>query len=332
MSYDLNAEGTNGVGSETTVVALAGFTSEFNISVWNVDATAAPVIDAIHGVTSGGAIGVLGLSNADGVGVRGQVTRGTGDGVQGQGSGNFSGVAGFGGSGSSGDGTGVIGFGGGATGTGVRGIGAGGPNTVPDPLLGAVGLYGQGGGDPVTGLNAGDGVQGVTNTVFGAGVHGNSTGFNGTGVFGEANDGSEAWGVFGLSTTGFAGMFFGNVQITGDLLVNGAKSAVVRFPDASHRRLYCMESPESWFEDFGVSHLVNGQAQVELDPDFAAVVKSDTYHVFISEYEDNNALFVAKRTSTGFGVRPGPRKPQVAHSAIGSWPSGRTSRDRDFKR
>jgi hypothetical protein len=151
-----------------------------------------------------------------------------------------------------------------------------------------------------------DAVQGVTNTVFGAGVHGNSTGFNGTGVFGEANDGSEAWGVFGLSTTGFAGMFFGNVQITGDLNVNGAKSAVVPFPDAFHRRLYCMESPESWFEDFGVGHLVNGKAQVELDPDFAAVVKSDTYHVFISEYEDNNALFVAKRKDIA-----GPRLEKV---------------------
>ena len=65
MSYDLNAEGTNGVGSETTVVALAGFTSEFNISVWNVDATAAAVIHAISGVTSCGAIG-YGTEQAEG--------------------------------------------------------------------------------------------------------------------------------------------------------------------------------------------------------------------------------------------------------------------------
>jgi hypothetical protein len=58
MSYELNAEGTNGVRSETTVLALDEFTSEFEISVWNVDATAAPQIDAIHGFTAGRASGV----------------------------------------------------------------------------------------------------------------------------------------------------------------------------------------------------------------------------------------------------------------------------------
>src|SRR5215469_4548493 len=59
-AYDLNAEGTNGVASETTVLALQGFTSAFGISVWNVDALAAPSIDAIHRITSGGAVGVYG--------------------------------------------------------------------------------------------------------------------------------------------------------------------------------------------------------------------------------------------------------------------------------
>lgn len=66
---------------------------------------------------------------------------------------------------------------------------------------------------------------------------------------------------------------------------------------------YCMESPESWFEDFGFGEFVNGLAQIQLDPEFAAVVNSDAYHVFITEYDDNNALYVAQRTSTGFEVR-----------------------------
>jgi hypothetical protein len=69
-----------------------------------------------------------------------------------------------------------------------------------------------------------------------------------------------------------------------------------------------MESPESWFEDFGVGHLVNGQAQIQLDPDFASTVNTDLYHVFITEYEDNNMLYVTKRTSAGFGVRAKERK------------------------
>jgi len=92
-------------------------------------------------------------------------------------------------------------------------------------------------------------------------------------------------------------------EISNFSVLGGAKSAVVAFPDGSHRRLYCMESPECWFEDFGVGRLVNGQAKVKLDRDFSSVVNSDTYHVFITEYEDNNALYVTKRTSTGFVVR-----------------------------
>ena len=34
-------------------------------------------------------------------------------------------------------------------------------------------------------------------------------------------------------------------------IVGGIKSAAVPHPDGSHRQLYCMESPENWFEDFG---------------------------------------------------------------------------------
>ena len=140
VSYDLNAEGINGVVLETIVVANPGFPSEFDISVWKVDATAATSIDAIVGITStavvggAGAVAVRGRSALNGVGVRGEVTSGTGDGVQGQGSGNFSGVAGFGGNVEVGEqpGTGVFGLGGSVTGSivgggapGVRGIGGG---------------------------------------------------------------------------------------------------------------------------------------------------------------------------------------------------------------
>jgi hypothetical protein len=65
-------------------------------------------------------------------------------------------------------------------------------------------------------------------------------------------------------------------------------------------RLYAVESPESWFEDFGFGQLVDGRAEIQLDGDFSAVIDSDTYHVFITEYDDNNALYVAGRTSRGF--------------------------------
>jgi hypothetical protein len=104
----------------------------------------------------------------------------------------------------------------------------------------------------------------------------------------------------------FAASFDGNVNLTvqGNFTVSGGtKSAAVRFPDGGHRQLYCMESPESWFEDFGFGELVQGQAQVRLDPAFSSVVTGDPYHVFITEYEDNNALYVSCRTGKVFVVR-----------------------------
>ena len=112
-------------------------------------------------------------------------------------------------------------------------------------------------------------------------------------------------GTIGIVATGhtFAGQFNGNVLVNGAFTVNGKKSAAVPFPDGSYRRLYCMESPESWFEDFGFGELANGEAQVRLDPNFASTVDNEPYHVFITEYGDNNALYVAKRTSEGFVVR-----------------------------
>ena len=56
-------------------------------------------------------------------------------------------------------------------------------------------------------------------------------------------------------------------------------------------------------EDFGTVQLGDGHAQVQLDPGFASVVAADDYHVFLTEYEDHNGLYVTGRTSAGFAVR-----------------------------
>jgi len=37
--------------------------------------------------------------------------------------------------------------------------------------------------------------------------------------------------------------------------------------------LYCLESPELWFEDFGSAKLKRGRAVVSFDPDFGKVIK-----------------------------------------------------------
>ena len=76
-------------------------------------------------------------------------------------------------------------------------------------------------------------------------------------------------------------------------------------PDGSHRRLYCVESPESWFEDFGEGTLRCGEAAIALDPDFAAVVDASQYHVFLTAHSVKTNLAVSRRSPDGFRVEAG---------------------------
>jgi len=223
-------------------------------------------------------IGTFGQGRGPGAtGVRGLAGTGDADGVQGFGTGTHSGVAGFGDPAS--NGTGVFGQGSGLEGPGVKGIGAGAPNILPSTPVGVYGVAAASGD--------GEGVRGEGSI----GVHAVSTG--GFNIALTAN-----------GTT--AGYFVGNVFVDGNLTVfNGSKSAAVALPDGTYRQLYCLESPESWFEDVGSGALVNGRAEIRLDPDFAATVHTDQYHVFITEYDGNNALYVTARSAAGFEVRAG---------------------------
>jgi hypothetical protein len=123
----------------------------------------------------------------------------------------------------------------------------------------------------------------------------------GVGVAGMSESGT---GVYGQSRKGPAGHFKGDVLVEGSFtVVGGTKSAAVPHPDGAHRQLYCMESPESWFEDFGEAELVNGAADVALEPAFAALIDVSGYQVFLTAYGDTRGLFVADRTAEGFRVR-----------------------------
>jgi hypothetical protein len=142
--------------------------------------------------------------------------------------------------------------------------------------------------------------------------------FDGMGVLGEGN----YCGVYGVGRIGvygaihevdpesptppppmWAGHFEGPVRISGGLTVTGGKSAVVPHPDGSHRTLYTIESPESWFEDFGRAQLSQGHARVDLDGDFAVLVRTDDYHVFLTPEGDSNGLYVSGKREDGFEVR-----------------------------
>jgi len=175
------------------------------------------------------------------------------------------------------------------TGVGVRGQSSSGPG-VQAQSSGGVGLHATSAGASavLASSGRGPGVVGVSRTSHGA------IGFaRGTGT-----------GVIGASLQGFGGQFFGPVRVFGDfLVVGGSKSAVVPHRDGSYRQLYALESPESWFEDFGRARLMRGTATVALRPDFAAVIDRKSVHVFLSAEGECNGLYVSGYRTSGFIVR-----------------------------
>ncbi|MGA8491700.1 MAG: hypothetical protein WB711_14840, partial [Terriglobales bacterium] len=157
------------------------------------------------------------------------------------------------------------------------------------------------------------------------GVIGDATNVSGVvpvGVYGVADAGVGAVGE-NVSTTEPAGLFENfdttagdlsfeatgahghcTMDTSGDLVCTGTKSAAVKLPDDRWVRLYAMESPDNWFEDFGSGRLSDGKSVIKLESTFAATVNSNVdYHVFLTPSGDSRGLYVAKKTATWFEVR-----------------------------
>ncbi len=162
---------------------------------------------------------------------------------------------------------------------------------------------------------SGTGVGVVGQTTSGSeAVYGSASG--GTGVRGDSATGMAVVGVAsGSATTSVGGYFFasnpgayalrtsGRALITGDFTVTGLKSAAVPGRDGSLRRVYCLEAPESFFEDVGRDQIVGGRGAVQLDPEFRAIVRGDDYLVSLTPLGDCNGLYVADLKTDGFEVR-----------------------------
>ena len=181
----------------------------------------------------------------------------------------------------------------GNTSSGLR-AGVFGQSQSPD----GAGVFGEGGSP--TGLNFG--VWGETASPGGYAMFGRNV--NGHGIVGVtgATGGAAVIGLNNGVSGAYAGIFVGPVVITGSSTVLGTKSAAVKHPDGSHRLLYCVESPECWFEDFGKGQLHRGSADITFDPDFAAVADMNDYHVFVTPYDEHAELMVGGRTDCGFRI------------------------------
>jgi hypothetical protein len=323
LAYAGTAEGLQVSASNASAVAVQGFH------------TAAGTGAGVSGL--GITTGVRGTSNRIGVhgaaleaGVRGEVSApasNTGSGVVGVAAGcdfgNSSSV-GVGGSGRNADGltgtkTGVLGITGQGvgvegwgmkSGTGIRGssnFGGG-----PDFGGSGIGVEGRSGSGPGVQGRSSSGMGIVGLSVGSYGVYGYSENTNGV-VGGSGGNGAalvgftqNGIGVFGGVTGGgggLAGYFDGAVFVKSLTVAGGAKSAAVKKRDGTHARMYCQESPEPWFEDFGTAELKYGQASVALDAEFGEVVDGSDYRVFLTELGDCGGLYVSRKEPNRFEVR-----------------------------
>ncbi len=124
------------------------------------------------------------------------------------------------------------------------------------------------------------------------GVFGNVGFFTGTGVYGINSDLTigSAYGVYS----------------EGNFAVSGTKSASV--PTTQGNQLvYCKESPEMWFEDFGFAQLKDGTVHVKLENLFLETVFIDDahkMHVVLQEQAESKGLyFVVDADHKGFTVK-----------------------------
>lgn len=93
------------------------------------------------------------------------------------------------------------------------------------------------------------------------------------------------------------------VNENGDTFSTGTKSAVVDSGQHGRVKLYAIESPEIWFEDFGTAELAGGEALVAIEEVFAATVNlTEDYHVFLTPLGDCG-LYVAAKMPSSFTVR-----------------------------
>jgi len=159
------------------------------------------------------------------------------------------------------------------------------------------------------------GVYGTSESPDGRGVFGyasQSTG-NGQGVRGESDSSENGVGVYGLgsSTTGQNYGVFGRsnsptggygVWCAGNFAVTGSKSCAVQTSQGP-TLMYCQESPENWFEDFGEGHLLDGRCHIDLDPLFLETVTIDASNpmlVFLQPFSRSCSGLVVERGKTGF--------------------------------
>jgi hypothetical protein len=175
--------------------------------------------------------------------------------------------------------SGVTGYSDAAGGKGLFGASRG-----PD----GIGVYGEASGDNGIGVQ-GNGFMGVRgesqiDATAATGIYGLGGGKNSNGVIGRANNGSQAYGVWGQSNTGHAGYFSGNVNVTGTITKGTSLFRIDHPLDPENRYLLhaAVESPEQLNIYSGtVVTDTEGTAVVELPEYFEALNTDFRYQLTV---------------------------------------------------
>lgn len=165
-----------------------------------------------------------------------------------------------------------------------------------NPDTGGTGVYGRGGwgvhgrsyhGFAVYGdTDDGTGVKGESYTDGGSSnaIHGEAFGNGSNGVVGTSNNGTAAYAVWGLSSSGYAGIFSGKVLVTGTLAKGGGSFKIDHPLDPANKYLYhsFVESPDMMNVYNGnVRTDGAGKAKVALPDYFMALNKDFRYQLTV---------------------------------------------------
>lgn len=160
-----------------------------------------------------------------------------------------------------------------------------------------------------------------------AGVYGFASGYTsggygygkGTyGVYAESAAGNDEGAALLAKSDGSAYIFQGfgngtasqclmdssaNLTCTGKIQGGAPLATRHRLANGQHVLAYAAESATATIEDVGTARLVEGVANVQIDPTFAATTDHKWYYVFLTPLGDTRGLYVSSKTASGFQVR-----------------------------
>lgn len=162
----------------------------------------------------------------------------------------------------------------------------------------------------------GIGVVGVGNNLGTFTAIGRGSGISGTGTSFGASGFATTAGSAALVTAGgyfevaivnppfaYVGAYGGlNYKIVG----SGTVSTIVENENGNDVVMFAPEAPEVLFMDFGTGTLVNGEANVVLDPTFSkniSVASDKPLKVIVQPEGNCNGVYVYEKTNTGFKVK-----------------------------